>query len=126
MANMMTAKLHWSSVQNTPKARYMCLDIKNIYLTVPLSQFKYTKMLISLFLPWIIAQYDLEKKVVRGGYIYLQMRIAIWGLPQADILANKLLCNRLTPHSYYKCKSTPGLWKHTTHPVTFTVVVDKF
>ncbi len=71
------------------------------------------KMPINLFPPWIINQYGLNSKVV-GGYIYLQMRKAVWGLPQAGILANKLLRKRLVRHGYYKCKNTPGLWKHTT------------
>ncbi len=54
------------------------------------------------------------------------MRRAVWGLPQAGILANKLLCKRLLPHRYYECNNTPGLWKHTTRPISFTLVVDDF
>ena len=30
------------------------------------------------------------------------------------------------PHGYYEAKHTPGLWKHTTNPVQFTLVVDDF
>jgi hypothetical protein len=54
------------------------------------------------------------------------MRRAVWGLPQAGILTNKLLCKRLLPHGYYECTNTPGLWKHTTRPISFTLVVDNF
>ena len=54
------------------------------------------------------------------------MRRAVWGLPQAGILANKLLKKRLAPHGYHECKQTPGLWKHTTRPISFTLVVDDF
>jgi hypothetical protein len=43
-----------------------------------------------LFPPWIIDQYALKDKVL-NGHIYLEMRCAVWGLPQAGILANKLL-----------------------------------
>ena len=50
----------------------------------------------------------------------------MWGLPQAGILANKLLHKRLAPHGYFECKQTPGLWKHVTRPITFTLVVDDF
>ncbi len=32
----------------------------------------------------------------------------------------------ITPHGYYKCANTPGLWKHTTSPILFTLVVDNF
>ncbi len=54
------------------------------------------------------------------------MRRAVWGLPQAGILANKLLQKRLAPKGYYKCKQTPGLWRHGTRPISFTLVVDDF
>jgi hypothetical protein len=83
------------------------------------------KMPINLFPPWIIKQYNKHNKVV-SGYIYLQMRKAVWGLPQAGILANKLLQKCLAPHGYYECKDTPGLWMHTTRPITFTLVVGNF
>ena len=54
------------------------------------------------------------------------MRCAVWSLPQAGILANKLLQKRLLPHGYYECKHMPGLWKHTSRPISFTLVVDDF
>ena len=60
------------------------------------------------------------------GFVYLQMRNAVWELPQTGILANKLIHQCLAPHSYYECKHTPGLWKHTSRPITFTLVVDDF
>ncbi len=56
------------------------------------------------------------------------MRRAVWGLPQAGILANKLLRKGLLPHGYYEyeCKHTMCLWQHLTHPISFTLVVDDF
>jgi hypothetical protein len=54
------------------------------------------------------------------------MRRAVWGLPQAGILANKLLKKRLAPHGYFECTHMPRLWKHTTQPISFTLVVDDF
>jgi hypothetical protein len=79
----------------------------------------------ALFPPWIAEQYDLANKI-HNGHIYLEMRRAVWGLPQAGIFANKLLKKRLAPHGYHECKQTPGLWKHTTRPISFTLVVDDF
>jgi hypothetical protein len=83
------------------------------------------KMPITLFPPWITKQYNLLKKVVQG-YIYLKMRTAVWGLPQAGILANKLLCKRLAPFGYFECLNTPGLWKHESRPISFTLIIDDF
>ncbi len=70
-------------------------------------------------------QYDLDKYTL-NGFVYLKMRQAVWGLPQAGILANKLLRRHLLPHDYYKSNNTPGLWKHQTRPIAFTLVVDNF
>jgi hypothetical protein len=53
----MTSKLHWNSVLSTQKAKYMCLDMKNIYLSAPLDRYKYMCILIGLSPPWIIEQY---------------------------------------------------------------------
>ena len=51
---------------------------------------------------------------------------AIYGLPQAVFLANKLLKKRLAPSVYYEMPHTPGLWKHVYRPIAFTLVVDDF
>ena len=45
--DMTTAKLHWDSILSTPKARYMCLDIDNFYLTAMLDHYEYMKMPLS-------------------------------------------------------------------------------
>jgi hypothetical protein len=80
---------------------------------------------LELFPPWIVAKYDLLTKFHRG-HIYLEMQWVVWGLPQAGILLNKLLCKHLAPHGYYECKQMPGLWKHTSRPILFTIAVDNF
>jgi hypothetical protein len=61
-----------------------------------------------------------------NGYIHLEMRQAVWGLPQAGILANKRLQRKLAPFGYFESTNTPGLWYHESCPITFTLVVDDF
>ena len=56
----------------------------------------------------------------------MEIQKAIYGLPQAGILANKQLRQRLQPHGYYEVAHTPGLWRHVTRPVQFSLVVDDF
>ena len=56
----------------------------------------------------------------------MEIREAIYGLPQAGFLANKLLKKRLAPAGYYEMPHTPGLWKHVYRPIAFTLVVDDF
>ena len=50
----------------------------------------------------------------------------MYWLPQAGILANKLLRKRLKLHGYYKVNHTPGLWRHCNQPIQVTLVVDNF
>jgi hypothetical protein len=44
---------------STKGAKYMCLNIKNFYLTAKLEYFKYMQMPIDLFPIWIQNQYKL-------------------------------------------------------------------
>ncbi len=50
----------------------MCLNLMNFYLSVPLDRYEYMRIPIGMFLAWIVAQYDLLHKVVKG-HIYLEM-----------------------------------------------------
>ena len=50
----------------------------------------------------------------------------MYGLPQSGILANKILRERLLKLGYYEMHHTPGLWKHISQPISFTLVVDNF
>ena len=50
----------------------------------------------------------------------------MYRLPQAGILANKLLQKQLAVHGYVPTEYTPGLWMHHTRPVLFSLVVDDF
>jgi hypothetical protein len=84
-ADINTAKLHWNSVVSTPNAKSAALEY-----------YEYMKMPLSLFPQWIIAQYDL-KTHAKDGWVHLEMRHAVWGLPQAGILANKRLRRKLAP-----------------------------
>ncbi len=47
-------------------------------------------------------------------------------MPQAGILANKCLQQKLAPFGYFESTNTPGLWNHKTCPITFTLVVGNF
>ncbi len=106
-------------------ARYMCLDIKNFYLTAALEYFKYTKIPLALFHAWTVEQYNLHTLAL-DGWVHIEMRRAVWGLPQVGILANNCLRRKLVPFGNYKSTNTPGLWRHKSRPLTFTLIVDNF
>ncbi len=124
-ADLDTAKLHWNSVVSMENAQYMCLEFKQFYLTAALEYFKYMKIPPTLFPAWTIEQYKL-KELALDSWAYIEMRQAVWGLPQAGILANKHLRRKLAPFEYYKSTNTPGLWCHKFKPITFTLAVNNF
>jgi hypothetical protein len=82
-ADIMTSKLHWNSVLSIQQAKYMCLDLKNFYLSVPLDKVEYMRIPISMFPAWIVAQYDLLQKVVKG-HIYLDVMGCMGTPPSRD------------------------------------------
>ncbi len=57
------------------------------------------KIPMALFPDWIKKQYNLDSLAL-NRFVFLEMRRAVWGLPQASILANKLLQKRLLPQGY--------------------------
>jgi hypothetical protein len=56
--------------------------------------------------------------------VYIEVQKVMYGLPQAGILANQLLARSLAIHGYHQTNFTPGLGRHFTHPIQFTLVVD--
>ena len=50
----------------------------------------------------------------------------MYGLPQAGIIAQELLQERLAKVGYHQSKIIPGLWTHVTRKICFTLVVDEF
>jgi hypothetical protein len=73
----------------------------------------------------IINQYQL-KEIAHNGLVHLRIERGMYGLPQAGRLAHDQLVRLLQPHGYTPCKRTPGLWKHSTRPILFSLVVDDF
>ena len=70
-------------------------------------------------------QYNLQSHAM-NGCVYLKIRRSIYGLPQANKLSNKYLQDKLRPRGYYEVIHTPVLWKHISHPIDFSFVVDDF
>ncbi len=63
-----------------------------MYLETPLDQYEYMKMPIALLPADIIDHYNLREKAI-DGYVYMEIWKGMYRLPQAGILANKLLKN---------------------------------
>jgi len=74
----------------------------------------------------IINKYKLDQKATTYGFIYTDIQKGMYGLPQAGIIAQELLADRLEKHGYSQSKIIPGLWTHAKRPICFTLVVDDF
>ncbi|MCP4748318.1 MAG: hypothetical protein GY874_19600, partial [Desulfobacteraceae bacterium] len=124
-ADLTTTKLLWNSVISTLGAKYACADIKSFYLETPLDRPEYMRMPLAL-IPEEFQDANNLKEKAKHGFVYMEINKGMYGLPQAGILANKLLKKRLAKHGYFELPHTPGLWKHVTRPISFTLVVDDF
>ena len=108
-ADMLVAKLLFNSVVSTDKAKFMTMDICKFYLMTPLKRPEYIRMKLSDIPLEIIEEYKLREKVTPYGSIYIVTNKGMYGLPQAGLLANKLLEKRLNENGYFQSKLVPGL-----------------
>ena len=114
-----------NSVLSTALAKFMCIDIKNFYLCAPMDRYEYMHIPLDVFPQHVIDQYDLARHA-KNRKVYLEIRRSIYGLPQSGKLANDFLQKKFGPVGYHEVPHTPGLWKHISRPVSFTLVVDYF
>jgi hypothetical protein len=124
-ADITTFKILINSTLSTKDAAMMMMDIKNYYLGTAPPRFEYMKMQLSRFPHDIIQKYNLNALAV-DGWVHIKIRKGMYGLKQAELLANQLLQTRLAPFGYYPARHKPGLWLHKTRSISLTLVVDDF
>ena len=90
----------------------MTLSIKDFYLMTPMKWYKYYHMKLDLFPQDIIEEYDLTSKVDQKRNVHCEVWRGMYGLPQAEIIAQELLDERLQKAGYTQSILTPGYWKH--------------
>jgi hypothetical protein len=119
-AGLTTAKLVFNSIILTPNAWFMGIDVKNVYLNTHMDRYEYMRLPIDLMPAEIIIQYNLLP-LVHNRFVYVEMRKGMYGLPQAGMLANKLLKKRLAKHGYCPTKHQTHAWpletRHTSCPL---------
>jgi hypothetical protein len=124
-ADLPTVKCLLNSVISTPAVRFMTGDLKDFYLNTPMERYEYMRIPVSVIPASIFAEYNLSPLVHRD-HVYVEIRKGMYGLPQAGRIANDRLTAFLAPHGYAPVPITPGLWKHDSRDVFFTLVVDDF
>jgi hypothetical protein len=73
----------------------------------------------------LIDKYDLIE-LAQDRKVYIEIHKGMYGLPQAGILTNELLQRNLAKDGYRPTPHTDGIWRHDSHPISFSLVVDDF
>ena len=124
-ADLITSKIIFNSVLSTKNAKFMCADISNFYLNDPMDRYEYTKLPLDIIPEKIIQQYNLINLEYKG-FVYMEIQKGMYGLPQTGKIANDKLKLHLEKFGYDPAPITPGLWRHQTCPLQFSLVVDDF
>ena len=103
----------------------MCADIENFYLNNPMNRYEYMKLTLDNISEEIIQQYNL-RNLAQKGFVYMEIQKGMYGLPQAGKNENDKLKLHLGKFWYEPSPSTPGLWRHQTRSIQFSLVVDNF
>jgi hypothetical protein len=104
----------------------MTMDIKDFYLITPMTRYIYMRLRLADMPDDVVDHYKLRELATPDGAIYCEIRKGMYGLPQAGIIAQQLLEERLAKHGYRQSATTPGLWNHDTRPICFSLIVDNF
>jgi hypothetical protein len=89
-AGLATAEMRFNSTISTHGDRSLAIDINNFYLNTPLERYEYMLVLMASLPQEVIDECGLNDLAV-DGKVYIKLHKGMYGLPQADILANKLL-----------------------------------
>ena len=73
-------------------------DIKDFYLNNTMMRYEYMRLKIP---EEVIDYYNLRNIVTEVGYVYCEIRKGMYGLPQAGIIAQMLLQERLAKVGYH-------------------------
>jgi hypothetical protein len=109
-------KLLLNSVLAQKGARLSSIGLKNFYLDTPMPNPKYVCIKITNIPKRFIEESKLAGRD-RDGWIYFKILQGCYGLSQAGILTNYLLCSHLVAKGFYEEALTPGLWCHKWLPI---------
>ena len=115
-ADILIVKLLLNSVVSTPGAEFFTADTSSFYLITPRKCKKYVGLNLSYML----------EDVVEHCYIFIAIKREMYGLPQAGLLSQGLLEERVGKRGYYQSEYTTVLWLHKTCSIELFLCVDDF
>ena len=86
-----TVKLHLNRIVSTINEKFMTIDIKDFYLNTPMERSKYMHLKLSDLPKSVAQQYNMEVKETKGGYVHVDIKRGMYGLPQTVLIVQKLL-----------------------------------
>ena len=89
--DLLTVKLLLNSIISTLGANFMTIDIKDFYLNTPMARYEYMRLKLLDIPEEVTKHYNLATKVKNDGYVYIEIRQGMYGLPQSGLLAQQLL-----------------------------------
>jgi hypothetical protein len=122
---MITVKILLNSVISTNNAKFTTIDIKDFYPNTPMEHPEFLQLKLSDIPNTIIDLYKL-RDITHDGYVFVPIQKGMYRLPQAGIIAQKLLEQRLWANGYHQSKINPGFWTHDWLPICFALCVDGF
>jgi hypothetical protein len=96
----MVARLLINLTIITPGAIFFSINLATFYLNTPLPTLKYMRIRLDIIPEEIILAYNLRDIVDPDGWVYIEIRRGMYGLPQAGIWANKLLEQQLSARGF--------------------------
>ena len=123
IADLATLKSLLNSTISTPGLRFMTTDIINFHLNTKLYLYEYMRLALELLPELIILQYNLQD-IGQEGYVNLEICKGFYGLSQSGVVANKRITKHLSTFGYSPTPHNPGLCRHQTRPIAFTLFVD--
>jgi hypothetical protein len=67
------------------------MDLSNFSLMTPMKEYEYMRLRLKLIPDKIIRHYNLRDLIDEQGWVYVEIQMDMYSLPQASILAIKLL-----------------------------------
>ena len=106
-------KLHVNNTISDITSRYMCMDVKYLYLNNQMDRDEYIMIQISMIPQEFVEKYNLAEKS-HNGYIYARVTNIMYGIPQEGMIAHEALVKHLDTNGYHPSIRTPGLLKHNS------------
>ena len=78
-------------IVSTLNAKFMTIDIKYFNLNTLMARSKYMRLKLGNLSKSVVQHYNLAEKNTREGYVYVEIKRGVYGLPQAGLIAQQLL-----------------------------------